>query len=103
MNYGQGQAMSAYNNYVNQLTTLAGANQNPAAGSSAALAGQAQNNQQSQAGYNAIAKGVGTLSTAFNGTTGNNTNTTTPSVVNNTYNTGPSGYDGSQVQGYMEG
>ena len=94
VNYGQGQAMSAYNNYVNQLTTLAGANQNPAAGTSAALAGQSQNNAQTTAGYGALAKGVGTLSTAFNGTTsnpGNNTSTNpSPSVIDCAYANVPS-------------
>jgi hypothetical protein len=111
--YGQSTAMSAYDNYVNQLIGLSGAGQNPAAGSAAALA--AQNNalnaqktadQQKQAGYTGIAQGVGALSTAFGGTTATpGSNSNTPSVVNNTYNTSsaPAGYTNPDTNNYLSG
>jgi len=62
--YGQQYALGSYNDYVKQLSGLAGAGQLPGVGGKAALDAQENAQKQAQTGWNAVGQGVGALSTA---------------------------------------
>ena len=62
--YGQQYALGSYNDYIKQLSGLAGTGQLPGVGGQAALTAQAAAQKQAQTGWEAAAKGVGALSTA---------------------------------------
>ncbi len=75
--YSQRSAMDFYNQQVQQLGTLAGANQSLAGGVSANSNAWQAGNQNEQAGWSNIASGIGGLASlygsgAFNGGGGNN-------------------------------
>ena len=63
--YGQQFAQTSYNDYVKQLSGLAGAGQNPSVGATAALNAQQQAQQAAQAGWGALGQSAGALSTLF--------------------------------------
>ena len=60
--YGQQFAQTSYNDYVKQLSGLAGAGQNPSVGATEALNAQKQAQQTAQAGWGAFGQGAGILS-----------------------------------------
>jgi hypothetical protein len=62
--YGQQYALGSYNDYVKQLSGLAGAGQLPGVGGQAALTAQTAAQKQAQTGWDAVGQGVGALSTA---------------------------------------
>jgi hypothetical protein len=64
-NYGQGSASQEYQAQYDRLAQLSGASQAPAAGYQAQLAGQQQQYGQGQAGWSAVAQGLGSLNSIF--------------------------------------
>ena len=61
MKYGQEYALGSYNDYVKQLSGLAGANQAPSIGGQAALSAQTAAASAATQGWGAINQGIGTL------------------------------------------
>jgi len=83
--YGQQFAQTSYNDYVKQLSGLAGAGQNPSVGATAALNAQQQAQQAAQAGWGALGQGAGALSTLFsNSQTRKPPPNTTPADIEDT-------------------
>lgn len=61
MKYGQEYALGSYNDYVKQLSGLAGATQAPGVGGQAALSAQAAAAAAATQGWGAINQGIGTM------------------------------------------
>jgi len=61
MKYGQEYALGSYNDYVKQLSGLAGATQAPGVGGQAALSAQAAAAKAATEGWSAINQGIGTM------------------------------------------
>lgn len=64
-NYGQNSASQEFQAQYSRLAQLSGADQSPAAGYQAQLAGQQQRYNQGQAGWSAVAQGLGSLNSIF--------------------------------------